>query len=87
MFTVVLAGRAIRQAGRIPKPIRIRLAILSERLAEKGPFQPDWPNYGKLGPNKYHCHLSHDWVACWYWNKGSQEIEVYYVGSRQDAPY
>lgn len=87
MFTVVLVGRAIRQAERVPQPIQDRLAALAQQLSEKGPFQPDWPNYGKLGPETYHCHLKHDWVACWRREKGSKEIEVYYVGSRQDAPY
>ncbi len=87
MYSVVLVGRAIRQAERLPRPIRERLLALVERLSEKGPFQPDWPNYSKLGPSTYHCHLKYDWVACWRWAKGSAEIEVYYVGSREDAPY
>jgi plasmid maintenance system killer protein len=87
MYSVLLIGRAIRQAERMPAPIKEKLAILLEMLSERGPFQPGWPNYRKLGPDKYHCHLNRDWVACWYWKKGSNEIEVYYVGSRQDAPY
>ena len=35
----------------------------------------------------YHCHLSKDWVACWRWEKSTVEIEVYYAGSRENAPY
>jgi hypothetical protein len=64
-----------------------KLAILLEQLEEEGPFQPGWPNYGKLGLNSYHCHLAPNWVACWSWIRGALEIEVYYVGNRQNAPY
>ena len=87
MYSVVVRPRILRQIERLPAPARVRAGILLEQLREKGPLQPDWPNYSKLGPDKYHCHLSHDWVACWYWRKGTIEIEVYYVGSRQDTPY
>ena len=41
----------------------------------------------ELGSVTYHCHLSRDWVACWRWEKRTIEIEVYYAGSRKDAPY
>jgi hypothetical protein len=71
----------------MPEPIQKRLVALVEQLQESGPMQPEWPNYGKLSLNRYHCHLSRDWVACWYYQKGTVEIEVYYVGSRQNAPY
>ncbi len=56
-------------------------------LRESGPAQPEWPNYSKLGGNKHHCHLSHRWVACWEETKTGVQIEVYYVGSRESAPY
>jgi hypothetical protein len=31
--------------------------------------------------------LAQRWVACWRWEKGEIEIEVYYAGSREKAPY
>ena len=37
--------------------------------------------------DQYHCHLSRDWVACWSYAKTSKTIEVYYAGSRENAPY
>jgi hypothetical protein len=87
MYSVHLPKRVLKQIGRMPRPVARKLAILLEQLEEKGPLQPGWPNYGKLGPNSYHCHLASNCVACWYWMKGTVEIEVYYVGSRQNAPY
>ena len=63
------------------------IANLAEDLRDKGPNRGDWPNYSKLGPDQYHCHLSPGWVACWSCKRGSKTIEVYYAGSREDAPY
>jgi hypothetical protein len=62
-------------------------ALLLDDLKENGPIQPDWPNYSKLSEDKYHCHLSYKWVACWTNKNGSIEIEVYYAGTRENAPY
>ena len=31
--------------------------------------------------------LAYHWVACWRNENGSIVVEVYYVGSREDAPY
>ena len=56
-------------------------------LEADGPEQPVWLNYSKLGKNKYHCHLSYRWVACWYHEKETLIIEVYYAGSREKAQY
>ena len=47
----------------------------------------DWANYSKIGKDKYHCHLSYSYVACWNYEKSGITIEVYYVGSRENAPY
>ena len=87
MYSVLVSKRVLRRIERMPESVGKRLAVLVEQLRQRGPVQPAWPNYSKLGPDRYHCHLSRNWVACWYWRKGTVEIEVYYVGSRQDAPY
>ncbi len=60
---------------------------LVRQLKTSGPILNDWPNYSKLSANEYHCHLSHKWVACWRYEKGTLEVEVYYAGSRENAPY
>jgi mRNA-degrading endonuclease YafQ of YafQ-DinJ toxin-antitoxin module len=62
-------------------------ANLVEDLARKGPLRHEWPNFSKLGKNQYHCHLSYSWVACWRMEEQYLEIEVYYAGSREKAPY
>ena len=72
---------------KLPLPIQKKLGRLVLDLRDKGPEQPNWPNYSKLHVNKYHCPLSYSWVACWEHEKNSIIIEVYYVGSREKAPY
>jgi len=62
-------------------------ANLVEDLARKGPLRHEWPNFSKLGKNQYHCHLSYSWVASWRIEEQYLEIEVYYAGSREKAPY
>ena len=62
-------------------------AALVVDLEAEGPFQPSRPNYGKLGKNEYHCHLSYKWVACWRNEEDSIIVEVYSAGSRKNAPY
>jgi hypothetical protein len=63
------------------------LANLVEDLIAKGPIRSEWRNFSKLGTDEYHCHLSYSWVACWRVTAQAVEIEVYYAGSRENAPY
>jgi hypothetical protein len=41
----------------------------------------------ELGSITHHCHPSRKWVACWRHENDTIEIEVYYAGSRESAPY
>ena len=56
-------------------------------LRDRGPVQPDWSKYSKLSSQEYHCHLGYSWAAYWRNEKNTIIIEVYYVGSREKAPY
>lgn len=64
-----------------------KFAALVVDLEAEGPLQPPWPNFSKLSKNEFHCHLSYKWVACWKNKDDSIIVEVYYAGSRQNAPY
>jgi hypothetical protein len=86
-YTVRITRKAEKGIESAPAHIQEAFLDLARDLASSGPVQPGWPNYSKLGRDKYHCHLSHKWVACWTWEKGSIVIEVYYAGSRENAPY
>ena len=62
-------------------------------LEKRGPQLIDWPHYGIIHKSKrsyYHCHLRRGhptYIACWEIDEVEKKIEVFYVGSHEDAPY
>jgi hypothetical protein len=91
--------RTIREMPRNSQKVLLRLV---DDIQERGPEQPAYHNYSKLGEYTYHCHLAYRWVACWRCDpdkvvnddvSGKKEpeqkilVEVEYVGSREKAPY
>ncbi len=87
MYEIIVKRKVLRRIQKLPESVQRRVANLVEDLRDKGPIRSDWPHYSKLGADQYHCHLSRDWVACWSCAKTSKTIEVYYAGSRENAPY
>ena len=86
-YTVTIKRKVLRDAVKMPRGEQEKLTMLVDDLVEFGPAQPTWPNYSKLSITEHHCHLSRKWIACWRHEKGTIEIEVYYAGSRENAPY
>ncbi|MBN8532127.1 MAG: cytotoxic translational repressor of toxin-antitoxin stability system [Alphaproteobacteria bacterium] len=87
-WTVSFTKKASKLVPKLPKRERDLLVALVGDLKLRGPVLPDWPNYSKLGKGNYHCHLSYKWVACWTVEDNEvRMIELYYVGSRENAPY
>jgi mRNA-degrading endonuclease YafQ of YafQ-DinJ toxin-antitoxin module len=83
-----------KTAVRLTENVLLRLRFLIHDLENKGPSQPDWPNYSKLKgqkTDKRHCHLQRGkptYVCCWeVVDKKQKLIEVYYVGTHEKAPY
>ena len=81
--------KVLNQVQKIPLLEQKKLVNLIEDLALTGPIQSKWNNFRQLGKNKYHYHLSYKWVACWKYIESEENkiIEVYYAGSRENAPY
>ena len=86
-YQVRIKKKVDRGLKKLPRNIRQLLFLLIEDLKDDGPIQKKWRNFSPLGENRYPCHLSYRYVACWTWRQGEIEIEVYYVGSREKAPY
>lgn len=87
-WTIKFTAKAKKQSDKLPKRERDILITLTQDLQLNGAVLPNWSNYSKLGGNRYHCHLSYKWVACWIVeDKKIKLIEIYYVGSRENAPY
>ena len=87
MYKVIIKKQAEKSFIKMPMYIQDTFLELVGDLKITGPVQPGWLNYSKLTGNEYHCHLSRKWVACWRSEKNTLIIEVYYAGSREDAPY
>ncbi len=86
-YKLTVKNKVVKNIKKLPESIKNRFVALSKDLSEKGPIQADWPNYSKLSKTEHHCHLSRSWVACWKHEQKTIIIEVYYVGSREKAPY
>ena len=87
MYRVVIKKKVLKNISKLPKKVQKYLADLVEDLKNLGPIQKHWSNFSMLGKNEYHCHLDYHWVACWKLENDSLTIEVYYAGSRENAPY
>ena len=87
MYRVMVKKSVTKRLRKCPESVQILFDELTEDLRKNGPVQSSWRNYSPLGKNMYHCHLNYSYVACWYHEKDTIEIEVYYAGSREDAPY
>ena len=86
-YEVIASKRVIKSILKCPKWIQKKFTELVLDLENTGPMQPKWINFSKLSKDKYHCHLGLSWVTCWKHEKNEIIIEVYYVGSREKAPY
>mgnify|MGYP001237532149 FL=1 len=87
MYKVIIKKSALKGIDKMPKIAQLAMGNLVNDLKEFGPILKHWANFSKLGKNKYHCHLTYKWVACWEFYEDSILIEVYYAGSRENAPY
>ncbi|NWH06496.1 type II toxin-antitoxin system RelE family toxin [Desulfobacter latus] len=86
-YQVIIKKKALKGIRQLPVNVQKKMRLLVDDLKENGPVAYDWPNYSKLSAIEYHCHLSRKWVACWRMEEETIEIEVYYAGSRENAPY
>ena len=94
-WNVKITKKTAKQISKLPKSVRASLLLLLRDLEYTGPSTcGTWKNYGKLkglGRDKRHCHLvkgKPTYVCCWeVTNKSLKEMEVYYVGTHEKAPY
>ena len=86
-YRVILNKKNQKSVQKLPGYEKKVFDQLVKDLTDTGPIQKDWNNFSLVEKNKYHCHLSYKWVACRYNEKKHITIEVYYVGSREKAPY
>jgi mRNA-degrading endonuclease RelE of RelBE toxin-antitoxin system len=89
-WQVVFSRQVQKAQTRLPKSVLKNLVFLAKEIEALGP-RGNWPNYGKLPPEKHHCHLKigrPTYVAVWEErNSEIRLIEVVYVGTHEKAPY
>jgi phage-related protein len=90
-WQVVLRKKAEKQVNALPQVVRENLYALLRDIEAYGPVRGDWPNYGKLGSGRHHCHIKRGrpvYVAVWEeTEKAIRLVEVTYVGTHEKAPY
>lgn len=90
-WTVRFSRKAGKQKDKLPAQIQSALLFLVHEIIRGGPVRGDWPNYGKLGPKRHHCHIRKGrptYVAVWEEIGGEVRlVEITYVGTHEKAPY
>lgn len=87
--------RKLKHSGQKKPSILDVIDALVNDLVLHGPALIEWPNYGLITESKknffYHCHLKKGnptYVACWkVTDEKGKQIEVFYVGTHEGAPY
>ena len=86
-YEVKVKKKVARGLKKLPADVQKLFFLLIADLQADGPIQKRWRNFSSLEKDRYHCHLNYRYVACWTCRKNEIVIEVYYVGSREKAPY
>jgi len=90
-YKVTLTRQAEKQKERLPEKVKGALLFLLHEISRGGPVRGDWPNYGKLGAKRHHCHIKKGkptYVAVWQEVAGGiRLVEITYVGTHEKAPY
>jgi mRNA-degrading endonuclease RelE of RelBE toxin-antitoxin system len=87
-YNVVVRKSVFKNIRVLPRAVQLKFNALVKVLTDAGASGPHgWQNYSKLSENEYHCLLTYHYVACWRHEKNTIIIEVYYAGSRENAPY
>ena len=88
---MTLSRKVAKQKEKLPTQVQQALLFLAHEIARNGPVRGDWPNYGKLGPRRHHCHLKKGqptYVAVWEEVVGEIRLaEITYAGTHEKAPY
>ena len=93
MWQIGFTNKALKQLKKLPIDVQAAMAFLIEDLKLRGPMLPDWKHFGKLRSQgeRFHCHIKSGrptYVVCWeVVDKRVRILEVYYVGTHENAPY
>lgn len=88
MWKTKIKRKMEKKLAAMPRNVQVLVAELKKDLECRGPVQGGWENYSKLYTvgGGHHCHLTLHYVACWK-EIDKENIEIYYIGQREGAPY
>ncbi|MEN9654497.1 MAG: hypothetical protein RL235_609 [Chlamydiota bacterium] len=96
-WRVQYSNKAKKSILRLTIKVKLQLDLLAKEIEVAGPYRTNWPHYGHLKTaqgvpkNAYHCHIKSGrstYVVCWrVEDKQQKMVEIYYVGTHEDAPY
>lgn len=96
-WQVYFNSTSARQKKKLPENVLEELARLIGDIEQRGPIRKEWSHFGSLGKtrnipsNAYHCHVKSGrptYVVCWQVkDKTIQIVEIFYVGTHENAPY
>ncbi len=96
-WTILYSNKSKKSALKLPLKVGMQLGVLAKEMEILGPYRTNWSHYGPLtkGPgvseNAYHCHIKSGhptYVVCWkVEDKKMKIIEIFYVGTHENAPY
>jgi mRNA-degrading endonuclease RelE of RelBE toxin-antitoxin system len=90
-WQVVFSKQVQKVQTKLPKSVLKNLVFLAKEIEIMEPVRGNWPNYGKLSPERHHCHLKKGrpkYVAVWEERKSEiRLIEVVYVGTHEKTSY
>jgi hypothetical protein len=94
-WSITFTRAAVKGLHRMPERVQLAMAALVVELEVAGPalHGRGWKNFGKLKgrADEYHCHIVSGrptYVACWRHKRSSvRNVEVFYVGTHEKAPY
>jgi len=95
-WVVSYSSKAVKQRKNLSQKIQEILDALVIEIEKAGPIRNNWSHFGPLKgkdlpANTYHCHIKSGrptYVSCWYIvDKKLKKVEIFYVGSHENAPY
>ena len=95
-WNVLYSPKAGRQKKKLPQKIQETIDVLVREIEKCGPLRNNWSHFGPLRgkglpENAFHCHIKSGrptYVSCWFVvDKKLKQVEIFYVGTHENAPY
>ena len=87
---VIFSSKAGKIFRKLPPILQEKVRSLINEIESLGPVRGNRPHFEKYRKGEYRCHLKKGrptYVACWRDLPAQDAVEVFYLGTREKAPY